>query len=365
MTSETYFDLLGVDFDVDESELKGAYRRAARDAHPDAGGSEERFKALQEAYEVLSDPDQRRLYTAEVLLAQTRARMRSTYLPASDYVPLLFDVLDPDDRFHGVNGSRAGASRSVRDEPVEDTEGAAGGRQEDDGADDARGPAEEDELHDDTFDDQVERSFRVGYHDALDAEVSERMRGATAYGWRWRLFGLVVALATWWSGLHLWDSGVLPSVLGVDDGTRVWLFRTWEGYLHNRTPGVSLIVPLLLGPTLVGYLAAMDRRYPVPWWLPRVALPAVAVLAGWTMPLWIGRPWFWIPVWLAVWWVCERYRRGKYLTSTWAKQQGLTVVASSDPRYDYKVTLDDETLATWEDERRWEVKMRTFGQVAR
>jgi curved DNA-binding protein CbpA len=359
MNSETYFDLLGVDLDVEPGELKGAYRRAARDAHPDAGGSEERFKALQEAYEVLSDPDQRRLYTAEVLLAQTRARMRSTYLPASDYVPLLFDVLDPDDRFHSANGHQAGSSG--RDGPSRDDE-------PDRAADDAAAPgpsgtpADADADPDETFEDRAERDFRVGYRSALDAEVAERMRGATSFGWRWRLFGLMLALATWWSGLALWDSGILPTLLGVDDGMRVWLFRTWEGHLHDRTPGVSLILPLLLGPTLVGYLAAMDRRYWVPWWLPRVALPAAAVVAGWTMPLWVGRPWYWIPVFLAGWWAWTRYSRGRYLTSAWAKKQGLTVVDSDDPRYAYKVTLDDETLAAWEDERRYEEKMRSFGR---
>ncbi len=61
-----YYEVLGVGRDADEAELKKAFRRLARQAHPDANPddpeAEERFKELAEAYEVLSDADKRQVY---------------------------------------------------------------------------------------------------------------------------------------------------------------------------------------------------------------------------------------------------------------------------------------------------------------
>ena len=48
-----YYAVLGVDADASADEIKKAYRRRARELHPDAGGDEERFKAVQAAYAVL------------------------------------------------------------------------------------------------------------------------------------------------------------------------------------------------------------------------------------------------------------------------------------------------------------------------
>lgn len=45
--------VLGVHWPVNADEVKKAYRKLAKEAHPDAGGSEERFRQVQEAYEVL------------------------------------------------------------------------------------------------------------------------------------------------------------------------------------------------------------------------------------------------------------------------------------------------------------------------
>jgi DnaJ-class molecular chaperone len=61
-----YYEVLGVERGASGAELKRAFRRLARELHPDVNAhdpeAEEKFKAAAEAYEVLSDPEQRQLY---------------------------------------------------------------------------------------------------------------------------------------------------------------------------------------------------------------------------------------------------------------------------------------------------------------
>jgi len=60
-----YYEILGVSRDADKEELKQAYRRLARKYHPDVNkeaGAEERFKEINRAYEVLSEPEIRARY---------------------------------------------------------------------------------------------------------------------------------------------------------------------------------------------------------------------------------------------------------------------------------------------------------------
>ncbi len=56
------YELLDIPRDAAEDEVKRAYRRKAREHHPDAGGDEEAFKAVTHAYQVLSDPQKRARY---------------------------------------------------------------------------------------------------------------------------------------------------------------------------------------------------------------------------------------------------------------------------------------------------------------
>src|SRR2546421_237352 len=58
-----YYRILGVDRSADEKTIKSAYRKLARKYHPDVNkGQDARFKEINEAYEVLSDPEKRRRY---------------------------------------------------------------------------------------------------------------------------------------------------------------------------------------------------------------------------------------------------------------------------------------------------------------
>lgn len=94
MHFKDYYETLGVEPAVGEAEIKTAYRRMARKYHPDVSkeaGAEEQFKAVNEAYEALRDPQKRAAYD------QLRAR---GYRPGDEVraPPGGFD-------FHGGAGS--------------------------------------------------------------------------------------------------------------------------------------------------------------------------------------------------------------------------------------------------------------------
>lgn len=62
MATPDYYKTLGVSRNASADEIKKAYRKLARKEHPDAGGDEEKFKQINEAYEVLGDEKKRKLY---------------------------------------------------------------------------------------------------------------------------------------------------------------------------------------------------------------------------------------------------------------------------------------------------------------
>src|SRR6478752_8807973 len=66
MAKRDYYQVLGVNRNASEGEIKKAFRGLARELHPDVNAhdpeAEEKFKAAAEAYEVLSDAERRRTY---------------------------------------------------------------------------------------------------------------------------------------------------------------------------------------------------------------------------------------------------------------------------------------------------------------
>ena len=64
-TKRDYYEILGVSRDASKDDLRAAYRRLARKYHPDVSkdeDAEDRFKEINEAYQVLNDDERRAQY---------------------------------------------------------------------------------------------------------------------------------------------------------------------------------------------------------------------------------------------------------------------------------------------------------------
>jgi molecular chaperone DnaJ len=105
-----YYATLGVAHDASQDEIKRAYRRLARELHPDVNPdptTQERFKEVTAAYEVLSDPEKRQMYD---LGADPRSPGGSPFGPGAAG----FGFGDIMDAFFGGGGSRGPKPRVRR-----------------------------------------------------------------------------------------------------------------------------------------------------------------------------------------------------------------------------------------------------------
>jgi molecular chaperone DnaJ len=132
-TQRDYYELLGVSRDADAGEIKRAFRRLARELHPDvssAPDAQERFREVVEAYEVLSKSETRELYD----------RYGHAGLSSGGFTPTQFDFGSLSDLFSaffgddlfgvGGRGRRSrGADVAVRVE-IPLVEAATGARRE-------------------------------------------------------------------------------------------------------------------------------------------------------------------------------------------------------------------------------------------
>jgi molecular chaperone DnaJ len=104
----TLYDTLGVAKNASAEELKKAYRKLAREHHPDQGGDEARFKEIQGAYDVLSDPEKRKQYDAYGS-ANGRGPAGAGFQE--------FDLGDLGDLFGGIFGGGGGGRQQQRRGP--------------------------------------------------------------------------------------------------------------------------------------------------------------------------------------------------------------------------------------------------------
>src|SRR5947209_1318790 len=139
-TKKDYYELLGVKKSASADEIRKAFRKLARKYHPDVNPgdktAEEKFKALSEANDVLSDPKKRKIYdqlgfysdNIDPAAAEAYARGGPTGAggfggfpgaqpgAAGQGVPFDFGGFDFSDMFEGARGQRsAGTSGGFRD----------------------------------------------------------------------------------------------------------------------------------------------------------------------------------------------------------------------------------------------------------
>lgn len=62
----THYETLGIAVNATPEEIKSAYRRLARQHHPDHGGNQQLFKQVTDAYAILIDPAARRQYSEDL-----------------------------------------------------------------------------------------------------------------------------------------------------------------------------------------------------------------------------------------------------------------------------------------------------------
>lgn len=129
MSAVDYYEVLGVGRSASQSEIKAAFRKLAKESHPDLhpkdASAPTRFRAITEAYEVLSDPELKARYDslmAEAARAQTQeaataardatrgaaATTQRTTTLREDFDRLLSEI-----RRHGAERARARAARDA------------------------------------------------------------------------------------------------------------------------------------------------------------------------------------------------------------------------------------------------------------
>src|SRR4051794_966849 len=110
------YDTLGVSKSASQDEIKKAYRKLAREHHPDRNpgdaSAEEKFKEVQHAYDVLGESDKRAAYDRS-----GNQNGRAGAGPGSQNVNFDFDMSDLGDLFGGLFGGGRAQQRAQRRQP--------------------------------------------------------------------------------------------------------------------------------------------------------------------------------------------------------------------------------------------------------
>jgi molecular chaperone DnaJ len=118
-----FYETLGVARGAAQDEIKKAYRKLARQYHPDANpgddSAEDRFKEVQHAYDVLSDPGKRKQYDS---FGSANGRGAAGGPGGIRFDTEGFDLGDLGDIFGGLFGARGGAQRQERGQRGRDLE---------------------------------------------------------------------------------------------------------------------------------------------------------------------------------------------------------------------------------------------------
>jgi molecular chaperone DnaJ len=122
-TKRDYYEILGVQRDVDLSGLKNAYRELAKKYHPDRNpeqDAEDKFKEASEAYSILSDPQKRAAYDRYGHQGLQGMGGSQGFDPNSftDFSDILGDLFGFGDLFGGAGRRGGGRSRSQRGEDL-------------------------------------------------------------------------------------------------------------------------------------------------------------------------------------------------------------------------------------------------------
>lgn len=110
-----YYKILGVNPDASEEEIRQAYYKLAHKYHPDKGGDPEKFKEINEAYQVLSDKEKRRQYDMYGRVFETEDVFKTEWFwPRTETFFGFEDIEDIFEEFFGFGAGKRKRAKEVK-----------------------------------------------------------------------------------------------------------------------------------------------------------------------------------------------------------------------------------------------------------